>query len=123
MKNILSASFVSTILFIACSKKESPGFADEQDVNIHYDTAAVDSFSTGAVSVDIARKIRMSSPQYLDSVKQAKKLQEEEKKLKAELEKENKAKQDEEKKKAETEKKQKASEAPASAAKENKTTE
>lgn len=113
MKNLLAAIFVFTIFFTACSKKESPGFGDEQEVKITYDTAAVDSFSTGAVSVDIARKIRMSSPQYIDSVKQAKKLQDEENKMKVELEKENKAKQEEEKKKAEAEKKQKTSEKPA----------
>ena len=112
MKNILSVIFIFTILLTACSKKESPGFAAEQDVKRNYDTIAVDSFSTGAVSVDIARKIRMSSPQYLDSVKQAKKLQEEESKLKAELEKENKAKQEEENKKADAEKKKKSVETP-----------
>lgn len=105
MKNLLAAIFIFIILFTACSKKESPGFGAEQEVKISYDTTAVDSFSTGAVSVDIARKIRMSSPQYIDSVKQAKKLQDEENKIKAELEKENKAKQEEEKKKAEAEKK------------------
>lgn len=114
MKNLLAAIFIFTILFTACSKKESPGFGAEQEVRIRYDTTAIDSFSTGAVSVDIARKIRMSSPQYVDSVKQAKKLQDEENKLKAELEKENKAKQEEEKKKSEAEKKQKAAEKPAS---------
>jgi len=112
MKNLLSEFFVFMILFIACSKKESPGFGAEQEVKMHYDTMAVDSFSNGAVSVDIARKIRMSSPEYLDSVKQAKKIEEEEKKLKAELEKENKAKLEEEKKKTEAEKKQKAAETP-----------
>ncbi|WP_312297627.1 hypothetical protein [Chryseobacterium sp.] len=112
MKNLLSAFFVFMILFIACSKKESPGFGAEQEVKMHYDTMAVDSFSNGAVSVDIARKIRMSSPEYLDSVKQAKKIEEEEKKLKAELEKENKAKLEEEKKKTEAEKKQKTAETP-----------
>ncbi|MDR4955203.1 hypothetical protein REB14_23735 [Chryseobacterium sp. ES2] len=112
MKNLLAAIFVFTILFTACSKKESPGFGTEQEVRVRYDTTAIDSFSTGAVSVDIARKIRMSSPQYLDSVKQAKKLQEEENKLKAELEKENKAKQEEEKKKADAEKKLKTAEKP-----------
>ncbi len=79
MKNLLSAFFVFMILFIACSKKESPGFGAEQEVKMHYDTMAVDSFSNGAVSVDIARKIRMSSPEYLDSVKQAKKIEEEKK--------------------------------------------
>ncbi len=112
MKNLLAAIFVFTILFTACSKKESPGFGAEQEVRVRYDTTAIDSFSTGAVSVDIARKIRMSSPQYLDSVKQAKKLQEEENKLKAELEKENKVKQEEEKKKADAEKKLKTAEKP-----------
>ncbi|AZA81298.1 hypothetical protein C1637_01610 [Chryseobacterium lactis] len=113
MKNLLFAVFILTLLCTACSKKESAGFSAEQDVKIHYDTTAVDSFSTGAVSVDIARKIRMSSPQFLDSVKQAKKAQEEEKKLKEELEKENKKKLDEEKKKTESEKKAKTSETPA----------
>ncbi|RLJ31441.1 hypothetical protein CLU97_0859 [Chryseobacterium sp. 7] len=112
MKNLLSAIFIFILLFTACSKKESPGFGAEPEIRMKYDTTAVDSFSTGAVSVDIARKIRMSSPQYLDSVKEAKKLQEEENKIKAELEKENKTKQEEEKKKAEAEKKQKASETP-----------
>ncbi|MFS4473534.1 hypothetical protein [Chryseobacterium sp. T20] len=112
MKNLLAAIFIFTLLFAACSKKESPGFGAEQEVKVRYDTTAIDSFSTGAVSVDIARKIRMSSPQYLDSVKQAKKLQDEENKLKAELEKENKAKQEEEKKKADAEKKLKTAEKP-----------
>ncbi|WP_160139026.1 hypothetical protein [Chryseobacterium sp. c4a] len=114
MKNLLFAIFVFTLLCTACSKKDSPGFLAEQDVKIHYDTVAVDSFSNGAVTVDIARKIKMSSPQYLDSVKQAKKALEEEKKLKAELEKENKAKAEEEKKKADAEKKKKTAETPSS---------
>jgi regulator of replication initiation timing len=48
----------------------------------------------------------MSSQKYQDSVKEALRLQEEEKKLKEELEKENK-------KKAEDEKKQKSAETPA----------
>ncbi|MCS4304270.1 MULTISPECIES: hypothetical protein [unclassified Chryseobacterium] len=115
MKNLLSAIFIFALLFTACSKKESPGFAVEQDVKIHYDTVAVDSFSNGAVTVDIARKIKMSSPQYLDSVKQAKKLVEEEKKLKAEVEKESKKKEEEEKKKADAEKKKKTGETSPSA--------
>lgn len=110
MKNLLFAAFAFIILLTACSKKEPQGFNTEQEVKIHYDTTAIDSFSTGAVSVDVARKIRMSSPQYLDSVKQVKKLQEEEAKLKAELEKENKKKLEEDKKKADAEKKQNVSE-------------
>lgn len=121
MKNLLFTAFVFAILCIACSKKESAGFTDEQEVKIQYDTTAIDSFSTGAVSVDIARKIKMSSPQYVDSVKQAKKLQEEEKKLKDELDKEAKKKQEEEKKKTDAEKKQKVSEAASSAETKTKT--
>lgn len=114
MKNLFSAIFIVVLLLTACSKKESPGFGAEQDMKIHYDTMAVDSFSNGAVTVDIARKIRMSSPQYLDSVKQAKKALEEEQKLKAELEKENKKKEEEEKKKTDAEKKAKTAETPPS---------
>ncbi|QIY91809.1 hypothetical protein [Chryseobacterium gallinarum] len=109
MKNLLSAAFIFGILFTACSKKESPGFGAEQDIKVHYDTTAIDSFSNGAVSVDVARKIRMSSPQYLDSVKQVQKRLEEEKKLQEE----NKKKVEEEKKKADAVKKQTVSETPA----------
>lgn len=110
MKNLLPAIFIFTILITACSKKETPDINAEQEIKMRYDTTAVDSFSTGAVSVDIARKIKMSSPQYLDSIKQVKKAQEEEKKLKTELEKENKQKAEEEKKKTDAEKKKKTSE-------------
>lgn len=112
MKNLLSAVFVILLLLSACSKKETPGFAADEQVKIHYDTAAVDSFSAGATSVDIVRQIRMSSQKYQDSIKQAEKLQKEEQKLKEELEKENKKKLEEEKKKTEAEKKQKTSDTP-----------
>ncbi|KXH83435.1 hypothetical protein [Chryseobacterium kwangjuense] len=108
MKNLLSAVFVIILLLSACSKKETPGFAAEQDVKNHYDTAAVDSFSPGATSIDIVRQIRMSSQKYQDSVKEAERLQKEEQKLKEELEKENRKKLEEEKKKTEAEKKQKS---------------
>lgn len=110
MKNLLPAVFIVSLLLMACSKKETPGFGAEQEVKIHYDTAAVDSFSPGATSVDIVRQIRMSSQKYQDSVKEAEKRLKEEQKLKEELEKENKKKQEEEKKKTEAEKKQKTSE-------------
>lgn len=108
MKNLLSAVFIVSLLIMACSKKETPDFAAEQNVKIHYDTAAVDSFSAGATSIDIVRQIRMSSQKYQDSIKQAEKLQKEEQKLKEELEKETKKKLEEEKKKTEAEKRQKA---------------
>ncbi|KFF09320.1 hypothetical protein [Chryseobacterium luteum] len=115
MKNLLSAVFIVSLLLMACSKKETPGFTTEQPVKVQYDTVAVDSFSTGATSVDIVRQIRMSSQKYQDSIKQAEKLQKEEQKLKAELEKENKKKLEEEKKKTETEKKPKISDNQSSA--------
>lgn len=112
MKNLLSAVFLVSLLLTACSKKETQGFAAEQNVKIHYDTAAVDSFSAGATSIDIVRQIRMSSQKYQDSIKQAEKLQKEEQKLKEELEKENKKKLEEDKKKTETDKKQKTADSP-----------
>lgn len=112
MKNLLSAVFLVSLLLTACSKKETPGFAAEQNVKIHYDTAAVDSFSAGATSIDIVRQIRMSSQKYQDSIKQAEKLQKEEQKLKEELERENKKKLEEDKKKMETDKKQKTADSP-----------
>ncbi|MDQ0066879.1 hypothetical protein [Chryseobacterium lathyri] len=112
MKNLLSAVFMVLLLLMACSKKETPGFAAEQDVKIHYDTAAVDSFSAGATSIDIVRQIRMSSQKYQDSIKQAEKLQKEEQKLKEELEKENKKKLEDDNKKTEADKKQKTTDNP-----------
>lgn len=107
MKNVLFASLILALLFTGCSKKEPINTDIAQELKPDYDTTAIDSFSAGATSVDIAEQIRMSSVKYQDSVKEAIRLQEEEKKLKEELEKENKKKQDEEKKKAEEEKKQK----------------
>jgi Mg-chelatase subunit ChlI len=106
MKNGLFVSFVLGLLLTGCSKKESVNTDTVQELRPHYDTTAIDSFSDGAISVDIAEQIRKSSVKYQDSVKEALRLQEEEKKLEEELEKENKKKQDEEKKKAEEEKKQ-----------------
>lgn len=110
MKNILSVSFISSLLFLACSKKEAVNMEPVEEIKTHYDTTAIDSFSSGAVSVDIARQIRMSSQQYQDSVKNALKAQQEEQRIREEIEKENKKKQEEEKKKNGEEKEQKASE-------------
>ena len=47
-----------------------------------YDTIAIDSFSQGATSVDIARKIKMSSLKFQDSLKQIKLKSQEEQLLK-----------------------------------------
>ncbi|ASW75404.1 hypothetical protein IQ37_02450 [Chryseobacterium piperi] len=107
MKNLFFGAAVFSIIFISCSKKEPVNLNDNEEPVVHYDTTAIDSFSGGAISVDIARKIRMSSQSYKDSLKAVLKLQQEEKRIKEELEKENKKKQDEEKKKADQDKKQK----------------
>ncbi|EJL68653.1 hypothetical protein [Chryseobacterium populi] len=109
MKNLLFAAFIFFVLLTACSKKESAAIDSGQEVKVHYDTTAIDSFSSGATSIDVVRQIRMSSQKYRDSVKEALKLQQEEKRIKEELEKENKKK-EEEKKKSEQEKKQPAQE-------------
>jgi len=111
MKNFLSGVLAFSLLLTACSKKEPADLYPLDNSKATYDTIAKDSFANGATSEDIVRKIRMSSQKYQDSVKQALKVQAEEKRIQAELEKENKKKTDEEKKKAEEEKKkQKASE-------------
>lgn len=112
MKNLLFAAIIFSALVISCSKKEPADFYPTDSAKASYDTTAIDSFSNGATSVDIVRQIKMSSKKYQDSVKEALKLQDQEKKLKEELEKENKKKADEEKKKAEEEKKRKAAENP-----------
>lgn len=56
---------------ISCEKKAvvEDGFSKES-LAPKYDTLAVDSFSTGATSVDVARKIRISSQKYQDSLKE-----------------------------------------------------
>lgn len=108
MKNLVFTVFVFSVVFTACSKKETAGFAVQEDVKVQYDTAAIDSFSNGAASMDVVRRIKMSSQKYQDSLKQAKILQDQEKKLKEELEKDNKKKLEEEKKKTD-EGKQKSS--------------
>ena len=71
-----------------------------------YDTLPIDSFSKGAVSVDVARKIRISSKKYQDSLREIRVNLEKEKLLKKEAEEKLKAEKllEEIKKKAETEK-------------------
>ncbi|MDQ0592167.1 hypothetical protein QFZ37_000536 [Chryseobacterium ginsenosidimutans] len=113
MKNLLFTAFVFFALIVSCSKKEPADLYPADSAKASYDTVAVDSFSNGATSVDVVRQIRMSSQRYQDSIKEALKLQEQEKKLKEELEKENKKTAEDENKKAGEEKKQKTSEIPA----------
>lgn len=85
--------FFVTLIMISCGNKEEiKETSVVENVKIPpYDTIAIDSFSNGAVSVDIARKIRMSSVQYQDSLKEAVKKLEAEKLLKKEAEEKEKA--------------------------------
>ncbi|TXF75985.1 hypothetical protein [Chryseobacterium sp.] len=58
------------ILIFSCGKNkktESSSFNQEQAV-IQYDTMAVDSFSEGAISADVAQEIRVSTQKYQDSL-------------------------------------------------------
>lgn len=80
------------LLMFSCGKKGADsGVGDTQSsVAPPYDTLAKDSFSAGAISVDVAQQIRRSSIAYQDSVRAAKIKLEEEKaaaKLKEEQEK------------------------------------
>lgn len=92
MKKVLAAGCIIFLFIIACSKHEATNTNEIQAVQAHYDTTAIDSFSAGATTVDIVRQIRMSSKQYQDSMKEAIRLEQEEKRITAELEKENKKK-------------------------------
>lgn len=89
MKNVFVFSLL--LLIISCGKKED----DKDEVMVQenseiapYDTIAIDSFSTGAISANIALQIKISSQQYQDSLKDVLKKIEAEKLLrKEELEK------------------------------------
>ncbi|WP_312901980.1 hypothetical protein [Chryseobacterium taichungense] len=98
MKNLFFIILVSSGLAFSCSKKEPQDLYPADSPKANYDTVAVDSFSAGATSVDVAQQIRISSQKYQDSLKEVLKVQEQEKKIKEELEKENKKKEEEEKK-------------------------
>lgn len=112
----LSAIFFF-ILMISCAKESQKNQHSELAVSAvpPYDTVAIDSFSAGATSVDVARKIRISSLQYQDSLKQVQKKLEEEKLLnKVKEEKEKAAKETKDKNVKEEEIKKKTTEIPAS---------
>lgn len=91
MKNFIAFSFF--LLMISCGKKEveKEVFIQENSKITPYDTIAVDSFSTGAISVDVARKIMISSIAYQDSLKEVHKKMEAEKLLQKEKEEQGKA--------------------------------
>lgn len=76
--------FLTTLVILISCGKETAKTADTVLENpvAPYDTVAVDSFSVGATSVDVARKIRISSLKYQDSIKKISAQIEEEKILK-----------------------------------------
>ena len=71
-------------LVVSCGEKiPKQSFAIEENSGIiPYDTIAIDSFSPGATSVDIVRKIKISSLKYQDSLKRVKMQTDEEQLLK-----------------------------------------
>ena len=73
MKNLLV--FFLFLLMISCGKNEVENnlVNDDSHKIAPYDTVAIDSFSQGAISLDVARKIKMSSLAYRDSLKTVKK--------------------------------------------------
>ena len=103
MKNTIALGSLILVI-IACSKRNIETEVLPENIQLEYDTTAIDSFSAGATSVDIMRNIRISSERYQDSVKAALKLKQEEEKIQKELEKENKRKEEEERKIKEKEK-------------------
>lgn len=104
MKN--TSIILLVLLLFSCGKENAKQqvIAEENTSKPPYDTVAIDSFSPGATTVDIARRIKISSIKYQDSLKQLKLKTEEEQLLK-------KAKEEKlalEKKVEETQKKAKA---------------
>lgn len=84
MKNVFVFSFL--LLVISCGQKETDKevLVQENSAIAPYDTTAIDSFSTGATSANIALQIKISSQQYQDSLKDVLKKIEAEKLLKKE---------------------------------------
>lgn len=106
MKNIIL--IFSILCFIHCSKKNSTAVAESEYIYPKYDTVAVDSFSAGAMSMNVAEEIRKSSFAYQDSIKKVREKQEEERLAREEAEKQKAA--EEVVKKEEEERKRKAEE-------------
>lgn len=91
MKNFIIL-FSFSLLMISCGKKEvEQEILTKENLTPPYDTIAIDSFSAGATSVDVARQIKISSASYQDSLKEIAKKIEAEKLLKKETEEKEKA--------------------------------
>ena len=82
MKNIITISIL--FFLISCGKESAKKriIVEEKPSVPPYDTIAIDSFSQGATSVDIADKIKMYSRKFQDSLRQIKLKNEEERLLK-----------------------------------------
>jgi hypothetical protein len=93
------------LCLISCGKNssEEPLLMEENTAVAKYDTLAIDSFSQGAVSADIAHKIRISSQSYQDSLREVQKMIAAELILKKEAEEKGKAEKAEEDQKKNTE--------------------
>lgn len=63
--------FLFLLMIVSCGNDSSkePIVQEEKSTMLTYDTVAIDSFSPGATSVDVARKIRISSQLYQDSLR------------------------------------------------------
>lgn len=71
IKNI--ASLLLIMFIFSCSKKKDENnFNEEKYIPAKYDTVAIDSFSTGAISRDVAAQIHRSSVAFQDSLLKAK---------------------------------------------------
>ena len=91
MKNSI-VLFSFSLFMISCGKKEvEQEILTKENLTPPYDTIAIDSFSAGATSVDVARQIKVSSMSYQDSLKEVLKKIEAEKILKKETEEKEKA--------------------------------
>ena len=75
-KNVL---MLICLAALSCSKKETYE-GEAVYVEPKYDTTAIDSFSNGAKSVNVANQIKMSSKSYQDSLQTILKAQEAERK-------------------------------------------
>ncbi|NRS91137.1 hypothetical protein [Frigoriflavimonas asaccharolytica] len=72
---MIKNSFFSLLMIgaFSCSKNDTENNLDAENyVAPKYDTLAIDSFSTGAISVDVAAQIRKSSVAYQDSITKVK---------------------------------------------------
>ena len=67
-----AAVFIILFLFSCSQKKNKENLNADNYVELKYDTTAIDSFSTGAVSLDVAAQIRKSSVIYQDSIREVK---------------------------------------------------